>query len=468
MDISKEIKSAIDELDDNQLKSAKKCVEEAKKKGNVGRPSGVPTEESALRSYLRKAKLAVPGKRGRGTLEASKEVLQKRMDFLIREYKLTQSVLNEVFKEDIEKIKAKEDIVLGPTYIKRESDKKTAAENEVKREEALVVKSKRMMKKPKDAPEFYYKPEPRYEESVILKKAEDLEQAKKKLAKLAKSEEKRLKALKDIEDQRGITLKKEKEREKEELEQMEKEELEQRLEQRKIMKQRDKEQKEKEKKEIDEAEEKRLSDIRQKRLNERFAMEREELEQRNIMKEQKEQKEKDETEEKIKKKMKKYEDLLEKSKENESSETYNKLIKGYDDVISVIWRAGLGGAERGDRFEAQHKTYLKERKERKELLKKENKEIEDLLEKFKEGGYKSRKQAEELSKSSKANKYPSYTPKIKRYIGRYNDIVLEKIARKEKEKELEGSGREGRKSLRQSLVLQLIRPTNLNMNTRDF
>ena len=423
MDISKEIKSAIDELDSNQLKSAKKCVEEAKKKGNVGRPSGVPTEEAALRSYLRKAKLAVPGKRGRGTLEATKEVLQKRMDFLIREYKLTQSVLNEVFKEDIEKIKAKEDIVLGQTYKKRESDKKIAAENEVKR----------------------------------VKDKEDLEKAKKKLAKLTKSEEKRLKELKDIEDQRGITLEKEKEREEEELEQMEKEELEQR----KIMKQRDKEQKEKEKKKIDEAEEKRLSDIRQKLLNERFAMEREEIKQRKIMKEQKEQKEKELEKEEVDKKMKKYKDLLEKSKENESSETYNKLIKGYDNVISSLYRFQMNS----DRFEAQHKKYLKERKERKELLKKENKEIEDLLETFKEGGYKSRKQAEELSKSSKANKYPDYTPKIKKYIGRYNKIVLEKIAKK---KELEGSGREGRKSLRQSLVLQLIRPTNLNMNTRDF
>lgn len=360
MDISKEIKSAIDELDSNQLKSAKKCVEEAKKKGNVGRPSGVPTEEAALRSYLRKAKLAVPGKRGRGTLEATKEVLQKRMDFLIREYKLTQSVLNEVFEEDIEKIKAKEDIVLGPTYKKRESDKKSAAENEVKRvkeiaESKEIIWDKRHNEHGRWGLRHGPIPtRPKYDESTKIAAAEDLEKAKKKLAKLAKAEEKRLKELKDIEDQRGITLEKEKEREEEELEQMEKEELEQR----KIMKQRDKEQKEKEKKELDE-------------------------------------------------------------KENE----------------------------------------------KKELLKKENKEIEDLLEKFKEGGYKSRKQAEELSKSSKANKYPDYTPKIKKYIGRYNKIVLEKIAKK---KELEGSGREGRKSLRQSLVLQLIRPTNLNMNTRDF
>ena len=149
MDISKEIKSAIDELDSNQLKSAKKCVEEAKKKGNVGRPSGVPTEEAALRSYLRKAKLAVPGKRGRGTLEATKEVLQKRMDFLIREYKLTQSVLNEVFEEDIEKIKAKEDIVLGPTYKKRESDKKSAAENDAKRYEPAIATDLQQNTQPK-------------------------------------------------------------------------------------------------------------------------------------------------------------------------------------------------------------------------------------------------------------------------------------------------------------------------------
>jgi hypothetical protein len=118
-----------------------------------------------------------------------------------------------------------------------------------------------------------------------------------------------------------------------------------------------------------------------------------------------------------------------------------------------------------ERKEKEKKELDEKENEKKELLKKENKEIEDLLEKFKEGGYKSRKQAEELSKSSKANKYPDYTPKIKKYIGRYNKIVLEKIAKK---KELEGSGREGRKSLRQSLVLQLIRPTNLNMNTRDF
>jgi len=460
MDISKEIKSAIDELDYDQLRSAKKCVEDAKKKGNVGRPSGVPTEEAALRSYLRKAKLAVPGKRGRGTLEATKEVLQKRMDFLIREYKLTQSVLNEVFEEDIEKIKAKEDIVLGPTYKKRESDKKSAAENEVKRvkeiaESKEIIWDKRHNEHGRWGLRHGPIPtRPKYDESTKIAAAEDLEKAKKKLAKLAKAEEKRLKELKDIEDQRGITLEKEKEREEEELEQMEKEELEQR----KIMKQRDKEQKEKEKKKIDEAEEKRLSDIRQKQLNERFAMEREEIKQKMIMKEQKE---KELEKEEIDKRMKKYKDLLEKSKENESSETYNKLIKGYDSVISSLDRFGVDS----NKFEVQHKTYLKERKERKELLKKENKEIEDLLEKFKEGGYKSRKQAEELSKSSKANKYPDYTPKIKKYIGRYNKIVLEKIAKK---KELEGSGREGRKSLRQSLVLQLIRPTNLNMNTRDF
>ena len=377
MDISKEIKSAIDELDSNQLKSAKKCVEEAKKKGNVGRPSGVPTEEAALRSYLRKAKLAVPGKRGRGTLEATKEVLQKRMDFLIREYKLTKSVINEVFKEDIEKIKAKEDIVLGPTYKKRESDKKSAAENEVKREEASVVKSKSMIKDRKGEMEFGYKPTPRYGESTKIAAAEDLEQAKKKLAKLAKAEEKRLKELKDIEVKRGLVLTEgEKDRQKKE------------------------------------ADERYIKDTPKRERRER------------------EEKEK-----------KAFINKLKKENENDKDESDSE-----DELI---------GAD----YERIWEEHLAQKK------RKENKEIEDLLEKFKEGGYKSRKQAEELSKSSKANKYPDYTPKIKKYIGRYNKIVLEKIAKK---KELEGSGREGRKSLRQSLVLQLIRPTNLNMNTRDF
>lgn len=425
MDISKEIKSAIDELDSNQLKSAKKCVEEAKKKGNVGRPSGVPTEEAALRSYLRKAKLAVPGKRGRGTLEATKEVLQKRMDFLIREYKLTKSVINEVFKEDIEKIKAKEDIVLGPTYKKRESDKKSAAENEVKREEASVVKSKSMIKDRKGEMEFGYKPTPRYGESTKIAAAEDLEQAKKKLAKLAKAEEKRLKELKDIEVKRGLVLTEgEKDRQKKETEQMEKEDLEQRN----IMKQRDKEQKEKEKKELDEKKKQRDKEQREK--------EQKEAEERYIKDTPK--RERREREEKEKKA---FINKLKKENENDKDESDSE-----DELI---------GAD----YERIWEEHLAQKK------RKENKEIEDLLEKFKEGGYKSRKQAEELSKSSKANKYPDYTPKIKKYIGRYNKIVLEKIAKK---KELEGSGREGRKSLRQSLVLQLIRPTNLNMNTRDF
>ena len=451
MDISKEIKSAIDELDSNQLKSAKKCVEEAKKKGNVGRPSGPPTEESALRSYLRKAKLAVPGKRGRGTLEATKEVLQKRMDFLIGEYKLTKSVLNEVFKEDIEKIKAKEDIVLGPTYKKRESDKKTAAENEVKRVKEIAESKEILTDKRHHEHMGPIPTRPKYDESTKITAAEDLEKAKKKLAKLAKAEEKRLKELKDIEVKRGLVLTEgEKDRQKKETEQMEKEDIESR----KTSRKRNKEGKEPDYFRLFSLFDKfKSGGYKSKEIAEELSNSIDEypLAQQNRIKEY-------------------LETHNEVTKENENKELLKKEKKETEQMEKEELKQRNIMKQRDKEQKEKEKKELDEKEnEKKELLKKENKEIEDLLEKFKEGGYKSRKQAEELSKSSKANKYPDYTPKIKKYIGRYNKIVLAR----NKQKELEGSGREesgreGRKSLRQSLVLQLIRPTNLNMNTRDF